>query len=58
MTEIKIMTGVIDCHFQENFRIALDNLREGRPLFEGQRKATVIPDPRFPEGYMVLRTDG
>lgn len=52
------MTGTVDCHFEENYRIALANFRAGRPLFEGQLRATVRTDPRYPLGYMTLRFDG
>ena len=58
MTEIKIAMGYIDCHFADNTRKAIANFNSGRPLFEGQRKPTVIPDPRYPDGYMVLRVNG
>jgi hypothetical protein len=54
MREIKIAMGTVDCHFEQNYRIALDNFHAGRPLFEGQLAPTVIPDPRYPSGYMTL----
>ena len=57
VTEIKIMTGMIDCHFAENYRIAMRNFHAGRPLFEGQKAATIVPDPRYPLGYITLRLD-
>jgi len=55
MTEIKIAMGVTDCHFQQNYRIALDNFHAGRPLSQGRVEPTVIPDTRYPDGYMTLR---
>lgn len=54
MTEIKIAAGVINCHFQQNYRIALDNFNAGRPLFENQIAPSVILDPKHPSGFMTL----
>ena len=54
MSEIKIMMGIVDCHFEQNYKIALDNFQNGRPLFEKQIKPTIIPDPRYPSGYMTI----
>ena len=54
MNEIMISTGTMDCHLEENARRAVANFCAGKPLSEGQIEPTVIDDPRFPLGYMVL----
>lgn len=56
--EIKVAPGVIECHFDENVSIARQNVLNGRPVFEGFRPPTLIRDPRYPDGYMVLRFNG
>jgi len=43
MTEIKFLQGFVDCHFDQNARIAIKNFLAGRPLFEGQLPPTFIP---------------
>ena len=36
--------GAVDCHFEQNYRITLDNFSAGRPLYEGRIAPTIIPD--------------
>ena len=36
--------GAVDCHFEQNCKITLDNFRAGRPLYEGRIAPTTIPD--------------
>jgi hypothetical protein len=40
---IQFYLGVVDCHFEENYRIALRNFNAGRPLTEGFLAPTFIP---------------
>lgn len=43
--KLVILTGTLDCHFAENYQIALRNFRDGKPLFAGMLPATHVPDP-------------
>lgn len=44
---VRFLTGSVYIPFEENYRITLDNLLNGRPLHEGLLPNRIIPDPRF-----------
>lgn len=55
-TTIMWLTGSIDCHFEENARIAIKNVMAGRPLFEGQIPPTYIPERGHGERFQKEET--
>lgn len=42
---------------EENARISIQNVLNGRPFDEGWLKPTHIPDPRYPE-WIELKIEG
>lgn len=53
MTGFWFRTGAARIPFDENYRIARENVLHGRPFDEGMLPAEHIPDPRFPEWVWV-----
>jgi hypothetical protein len=51
---VRIVMGTVDARCEENARIAITNVMNGRPFGDGRSPPLHIPDPCYPLGYMEI----